>query len=126
MVVPPLDGAARMTVSRQGRIWGLVAGQAASHGRLVSASDACAAAVAAVQVTGAWLSAASGTESASHLMSVTDAVSERLAELQLTLGEGPSPDAATDGGPVLTSDLDETEADLRWPVFAPAARRAGT
>jgi hypothetical protein len=123
--VARLDGDARMTVSRQGRIWGLVAGQAAGHGGLVSVSDACAAAVAAVQVTGAWLSAASGTEPVGHLMSVTDGVGERLAELQLTLGEGPSPDAAADGGPVLASDLDETEADLRWPVFAPAARQAG-
>jgi hypothetical protein len=114
-----------MAVSRQARIWGLVAGQAAVRGGLVSASDACAAAVAAVRVTGAWLSAASGTEPAGHLMSVTDAVSERLAELQLTLGEGPSPDAAADGGPVLASDLDEMEADLRWPVFAAAARQAG-
>jgi hypothetical protein len=123
-VLPP-DGAARMTVSRPGRIWGLVAGRAASRGGPVSASDACSAVVTAVQVSGAWLSVASGTESAGHLMSVTDGVSERLAELQLTLGEGPSPDASTDGGPVLASDLDETEADLRWPVFAPAARRAG-
>jgi hypothetical protein len=114
-----------MTVTRQGRIWALVAGEAARHGGLVSATDACTAAVAAVEVTGAWLSAASGTEPTGHLMSVTDAVSERLAELQLTLGEGPSPDAAADGGPVLASDLDETEADYRWPVFAPAARQAG-
>lgn len=123
--VAPLDGDARMTVSRQGRIWGLVAMQAASRGGPVSVSDACAAAVAAVQVTGAWLSAASGTESAGHLMSVTDAVGERLAELQLTLGEGPSLDAAADGGPVLASDLSETESDRRWPGFAPEARRAG-
>ena len=114
-----------MTVSRPGRIWDLIAMHAASHGDLVSASDACAAAVVAVQVTGAWLSAASGTEPAGHLMSVTDALSERLAELQLTLGEGPSPDAASDSGPVLVSDLDETDADRRWPVFAPAARQAG-
>jgi ANTAR domain len=114
-----------MTASRQSRIWGLVAGEAARHGGLVSASDACAAVVAAVQVTGAWLSAASGTESAGHLMSVTDAIGERLAELQLTLGEGPSPDSAADGGPVLASDLGETEADRRWPVFAPAARQVG-
>lgn len=114
-----------MTVSRQGRIWDLVARQAAGHGGPVSASDACTAAVAAVEVTGAWLSAASGTEPAGHLMSVTDVVGRRLAELQLTLGEGPSPDAAADGGPVLASDLSETEADRHWPVFAPAARQAG-
>jgi len=123
--VAPLDGDVRMTVSRPGRIWDLVARQAASHGGPVSATDACVAAVAAVQVTGAWLSAASGTELPGHLMSVTDAVGERLAELQLRLGEGPSPDAAANGGPVLAADLGETESDRRWPVFAPAARRAG-
>jgi hypothetical protein len=116
-----------MTGGRQGVIWGLVAKEAASRGGCVSAADVCAAAVAAVQVTGAWLSAAnaaSGAE-AGHLMRVTDEVSEQLAELQLTLGEGPCPDASVSGGPVLASDLGETEAARRWPAFAPAACRAG-
>lgn len=113
-----------MTGSRRGRIWGLVAGQAARRGGRVSAADVCAAAVAAVEVTGAWLNAASGAE-AGHLMWVTDQVSEQLAELQLTLGEGPCLDAAASGGPVLASDLSEMEAAGRWPVFAPAARQAG-
>lgn len=124
--LPPgsLPLAARMTGSRPGRIWGLVAAQAASRGGRVSAADACEAAVAAVEVSGAWLSAASGA-GADHLMRVTDQVSEELAELQLTLGEGPGPDAAASGGPVLASDLGETQAARRWPVFAPAARQAG-
>ena len=113
-----------MTGSRPGRIWGLVAAQAASRGGRVSAADVCAAAVTAVEVSGAWLSAARGTDSG-HLMQVTDEVSEELAELQLTLGEGPGPDAAASGGPVLASDLSEMEAAGRWPVFAPAARQAG-
>ena len=113
-----------MTGSRPARIWGLVAGQAASRGGRVSAGDACAAAVAAVEVTGAWLSAARGAE-AGHLMRVTDAVSGLLAELGLTLGEGPGRDAGACGGPVLASDLGEAEAVRRWPVFAPAARQAG-
>jgi hypothetical protein len=113
-----------MTGSRPARIWGLVAGQAASRGGRVSAGDACAAAVAAVEVSGAWLIAARGAE-AGHLMRVTDEVSELLAELQLTLGEGPGPDAAASGGPVLASDLGEVEAVRRWPVFSPAARQAG-
>ena len=113
-----------MTGSRPGRIWGLVAAQAASRGGRVSAADVCAAAVAAVEVTGAWLSAASGAD-AGHLMRVTDEVSEELAELQLTLGEGPSPDASASGGAVLASDLGDGEAGRRWPVFAPAARQAG-
>jgi hypothetical protein len=113
-----------MIGSRPGRIWGLVAGQAASRGGRVSAADACAAAVAAVEVTGAWLSAARGAEPG-HLMRVTDEVSELLAELQLTLGQGPGPDAAASGGPVLASDLGEMQAVHRWPVFAPAALQAG-
>jgi hypothetical protein len=113
-----------MTGSRPGRIWGLVAAQAASRGRRVSAADVCAAAVAAVEVSGAWLSAGSGA-GAAHLMRVTDEVSEELAELQLTLGEGPSPDASASGGAVLASDLGEMDAARRWPVFAAAARQAG-
>jgi hypothetical protein len=84
----------------------------------------CAAVVPAVQVTGAWLSAARDAE-AGHLMRVTDEVSERLAELALTLGEGPSLEASGSGGPVLASDLADGESGSRWPAFAPAARAAG-
>jgi len=90
----------------------------------VSAGDVCAAAIAAVEVTGAWLSAASG-DGAGHLMWVTDEVSEQLAELQLTLGEGPCWDASASGGPVLASDLATGDVARRWPVFAPSARQAG-
>ncbi|HEY2576085.1 MAG TPA: ANTAR domain-containing protein [Streptosporangiaceae bacterium] len=113
-----------MAGSRDVRIWGLVAEQAASRDRPVSAADACLAAVAAAQVTGAWLSAGNGT-GAGHLMRVTDAVSEQLAELELTLGEGPSLDASARGDPVLASNLSAGDTAGRWPVFAPAARRAG-
>src|SRR6266702_2205269 len=87
-----------MTVSRSARVWGLVAADAAGRGREMSAADACVAAVEAVEVTGAWLSAADGAEMG-HLLRVTDEVSEQLAELQLTLGEGPCSDAAAVGGP---------------------------
>ena len=113
-----------MAGSRPGRIWGLVARQAAGRGGRVTAADVCAAAVAAVEVSGAWLSAATGAE-AGHLMQVTDGVSAQLAELQLTLGEGPCTDASASGGPVLASDLGEIAAADRWPVFTPAARQAG-
>jgi hypothetical protein len=113
-----------MTGSRPGRIWGLVAGQAASRGGRVSAGDACAAAVVTVDVTGAWLNAGRGAE-AGHLMQATNEVSEQLAELEVTLGEGPGRDASTSGGPVLASDLAERQAIRRWPVFAPAACQAG-
>jgi ANTAR domain len=113
-----------MTGGRSARVWSLVAAQAARHGGPVSAADACVAAVAAVEVTGAWLMAARSAE-AGHLMRVTDKASELLAELEVTLGEGPGPDAAASGGPVLASDLDDKDALRRWPAFAPAARQAG-
>jgi hypothetical protein len=117
-------GFTRVTGNRLGMIWELVAKQAAIHGSGMSAGDACAAAVAAVQVTGAWLSAGS-TGDGGHLMRATDGVSQRLAELQLTLGEGPSLDAFASGGPALASDLADGESRLRWPAFAPAACQAG-
>ena len=113
-----------MTGSRPGRVWGLVAAQAARRGGPVSAGDACAAAVDAVEVSGAWLVAVRGT-AAGHLMRATDEVSELLAELELTLGEGPGRDAAAAGAPVLTSDLGDASAARRWPVFASAACQAG-
>jgi ANTAR domain len=109
-----------VTNSRLGRVWGLVSEQAAVRGGRVSAEDACAAVVSEVEVTGAWLSAEAG-----HLMRVTDAVSEQLAELQLTLGEGPSLDASASGGPALASDLADRDSGYRWPAFAPAALGAG-
>ena len=110
-----------------GRIWGPVAVQAARRAGRVSAADACTAAVAAVDVTGGWLTAAADGE-AGHLMRITDEVSEQLAELHLTLGEGPALDASASGGPVLASDLGTVEAGRHWPAFAPqqeAALRTG-
>ena len=113
-----------MMDSRPGRVWGLVAGQAALRGGHVSAGDVCAAAVAAVAVSGAWLIAVHGT-GAGHLLHATDEVSELLAELELTLGEGPGRDAAAASGPVLVSDLGDAGAARRWPLFAAAACEAG-
>ena len=107
-----------------GRVWGLIAEQAAARGGRVSAADVCAAVVPGVQVTGAWLSAALDAQ-AGHLMQVTDEVSRQLADLQLTLGEGPLLDASASSGPVLASDLADGEWGTRWPAFAPAASQAG-
>lgn len=111
-------------VLRLGRVWGLVAEQAAGRSGQVSAADVCAAVVPGAQVTGAWLSAAPDGQ-AGHLMRVTDELSERLAELQLTLGEGPLFDASASGGPVLASDLADGDSGARWPAFASAACQAG-
>jgi hypothetical protein len=102
----------------------LVADQAAARGGRVSAADVCAAVVPGVEVSGAWLSAAPDAQ-AGHLMQATDEVGRQLADLQLTLGEGPLFDASASSGPVLASDLTDGDSGTRWPAFAPAAGKAG-
>lgn len=54
----------------------------------------------------------------------SDPASERIEELQFTLGEGPCIDAFADRKPVLTADLADT-ATYRWPVYAPAVQDGG-
>jgi len=54
----------------------------------------------------------------------SDRVASEVEELALTLGEGPSVDALA-GGLELVADLAEADCLARWPVFAPAAARAG-
>jgi hypothetical protein len=90
----------------------------------VSAADVCAAVVPGIQVTGAWLSAGLDAQPG-HLMQVTDDVARQLADLQLTLGEGPLIDASGSSGPVLASELADREWRTRWPAFGPAASKAG-
>jgi hypothetical protein len=111
-------------VRRRGRVWGLVAEQAAARGGRVSAADVCAAVVPGVEVSGAWLSAAPAAQ-AGHLMQATDEVGRQVADLQLTLGEGPLFDASASSGPVLASDLADEDSEARWPAFASAASTAG-
>lgn len=55
---------------------------------------------------------------------VSDTGVAAIQELELELGEGPGPEAWRSGATVLTSDL-SAGADPRWPVFVPAAFRAG-
>jgi GAF domain-containing protein len=53
-----------------------------------------------------------------------DATSVTLQDLQFTLGEGPSIDAARLGALTLVPDLDAPPA-LRWPMFSAAAAATG-
>lgn len=52
-----------------------------------------------------------------------ESVSIGLADIQFTLGEGPSREATATGVPVLTPDL--ADSLVRWPAFAPAAMDLG-
>ncbi|MGY0060609.1 GAF and ANTAR domain-containing protein [Streptomyces sp. LZ34] len=102
----------------------LVAEQAVRRGARVGVVDVCTAAVAALPIGGAGLSAMSRT-AASHPLCSTDDISEQLEELQLMLGEGPCVDAFVRGSAVLTPDLLTTELQDHWTVFADAALEAG-
>jgi hypothetical protein len=102
------------------RLWGLVVDVA--RGRPVSVEHVCAAAVSAAGVDGA---AVAVTLSAAPRETIyaTDVAAE-LEELALTLGEGPCVDVFTRGS-TLVADLMAPKCLARWPVFAPAAARAG-
>lgn len=110
--------------SRSARIQALVAEQAALRGARVGVLDVCTAAVAALPVGGAGMSAMS-RDRASHPLCSTDSVSQHLEELQLTLGEGPCVDAYVLGSTVLCPDLLAGELQRHWTVFADAALEAG-
>ena len=105
-------------------MWGLVAQYAAAAGRRPTVADACAAAVESLPVCGAWVTV-SGGRGPDFVMCVTSRVSEQLAELQLTVGEGPCHDALASAAPALVADLADGHWGRRWPGFAASAGRLG-
>ncbi|MFF1411982.1 GAF and ANTAR domain-containing protein [Streptomyces sp. NPDC058289] len=113
-----------MTGGRSARIQVLVAEQAARRGARVAVVDVCTAAVAALPIGGAGVTAMSRPAAGRPLCS-TGPVSERIEELQLTLGEGPGVDAHALGSAVLAPDLRADGERRRWPAFAPEAVATG-
>jgi ANTAR domain/GAF domain len=109
--------------SRVARVWALVATQAASRRGRVLVADVCAVAAISLDISGAWVIAGDGTRPG-QAMCATDLVSESLAEVPITLGEGPCHDAAISGIPVLAANLADGTGH-HWAVFAGAASRAG-
>ncbi|WP_344978801.1 GAF domain-containing protein [Streptosporangium fragile] len=55
----------------------------------------------------------------------TDLCSDRLAELQITMGEGPTAEALREDRAVLVPDLAATGTRHRWPLFVPQAQDLG-
>jgi hypothetical protein len=106
----------------QVRTW--VAELAANRGVPVSVGLLCETAVGRLGVTGAVVTVDMST-GWSETRCATDMLGEGLAELQVTVGEGPCVDAAREGGPVLVADLDAPASQRRWPLFAPLAVESG-
>ena len=113
-----------MPENRPAVLWAMVAAQAAAAGRRVSVADVCAVAVRSAELSGGWV-AATGNQGPDFVICVTDLVGEQLAELQMTLGEGPCHDVLASGGPVLAADLGHEQYARRWPGFAEQARSLG-
>ena len=60
-----------------------------------------------------------------ELLYASDAIAERLDELQFTLGEGPCLDAYLDDEPQFHPNLDNVTRQSRWPTFATEATALG-
>jgi hypothetical protein len=104
------------------RTWTRIARQ--SQGDPVSVAHVCAAAVPGLGVDGAGVTVMASL-TMQETVHATDPVATSLAELQLTLGQGPGLDAFIHGGPVLVADLRLAQYLARWPVFTPAALGIG-
>jgi hypothetical protein len=114
---------ARYTTSRLAQVGRWIAEKADELDVPVSVGALCEAAVVRLGVSGAVL--AVDTSGWPEIRCATDALGERLAELQVTVGEGPGVDVWRGGGPVLVTDLDAPSSQARWPMFAPLAVEAG-
>jgi hypothetical protein len=105
-------------------MWGQLAAHAAAGGAAVSLADVCGVAAGSAQLSGGWV-AATRKDEPDFVMCATDSACEQLAELQLTLGEGPCHDALASAAPILAADLGDAESSACWPAFTPEARELG-
>ena len=83
----------------------------------------CLAAVAGLDMAGAVVTLRSSSGSQA-VAAASDSASTKAAELEPTLGEGPSRDAFTRGRPVLVSDLDDPTQAF-WVAYSSAALKLG-
>lgn len=110
-----------MEVDHRFRLWRIVAERAAD--RRVTLGHICAVLVTEAGVDGSAVTVLVEPAQRETLYA-SDQTASNLAELALTLGEGPSIDAMT-SGPVLVADLASRDSTDQWPIFAPAAIDAG-
>jgi hypothetical protein len=108
---------------RAARVRRLVSSQATgAHGSAEQLAQMCAALARALPATGVAITLIVDHRPGA-VVAASDPLSERLAELQLTLGEGPSADAAEARRPVLEPDLGARIG--LWPAFGAGAQAAG-
>ena len=113
----------RYTTGRLAQVGRWIAENAAELGVPVTLGALCRTATTRLGVSGAVLTL--DTSGWPEVRCATDALGERLVELQVTVGEGPAVDVWRGGGPALVTDLDAPASQARWPMFAPLAVEAG-
>jgi hypothetical protein len=111
-------------VDRAIRVLAAINEVARAEGVPVAVRHVCLACAAAVKASGVGLYAM-GEQGLCEPLYASTAGSEQVAELQVTLGEGPSTDALGHDHPVLVAALDSDASMQRWPAFAPAALAVG-
>jgi hypothetical protein len=109
---------------RVDKVEAAIADLAGAEGTPVAIRHVCQACASALNAIGVSLYVV-GDLGLGEPVCVTDPVSGEVAELQVTLGEGPASLALQDGGPVLVADLHGASAMRRWPLFTPGAVAAG-
>jgi hypothetical protein len=114
----------RVTDGRLIQVVAYMVDHARAHETVVSSEIACDACVHLVEASGAGLTLMNGAGRGESRYT-TNAEAVLIEEAQFTLGEGPSLDAFSSAMPVLVPDLDAAPNHERWPVFTPAAVRAG-
>jgi hypothetical protein len=71
------------------------------------------------------MAVAIATATGLEIQLATDQLSERVVELEQTLGQGPGVDAVTSALPTSADDLSTAVSAHRWPLFATEAVQAG-
>lgn len=126
---PPALAGPPVTVAnrRRAQVQALIAAEPSTaddpHGTAGALRRLCSAAVRTLPATGAGLSLMSEV-GVRGVAAASDPASERIDELQFSLGEGPCVDAFTSRRPVLEPDL-ATGGIARWPMYSAAAHREG-
>jgi hypothetical protein len=108
---------------RRRRLWSLLAVDGVGGSPALARIGAVAVSQLAVTGVGVTLIRRSDGSGGQQLAWASDAVSARLEDLQLTVGEGPGLAAATANTPVLVPEL--AAAQARWPAFTAGALAEG-
>ncbi|MEU4666479.1 ANTAR domain-containing protein [Amycolatopsis sp. NPDC023774] len=90
----------------------------------VTVAALCDSAVAWLGVAGASVLVSTGP-GRQEVRVATDDLAAVLAEIEVTVGEGPVRSARELQSPVLVGDFDAAEQTRRWPLYAPLAVQAG-